>query len=158
MTIEKEQQLDDIVNKAITKAEQITLAPPIFELYAALLSMSLAVLMFLVPELLAGRFIFYDYMTMIFPQVYWAIGFFIGGVVSAVGMLLNRRPCRIIGLIVMAVLYGMLTGIYAIMLPNFGFILMLWITVFTIASIPLTRFTGIWKPKKGEILDDSEGN
>jgi hypothetical protein len=145
----KELQLEQVAERAIQNAEKLNLAPPIFELYAALLSMSLAIIMFLFPELLAGRGGFYGMMTSLLPQGGWAIGFFLGGVLSAVGMLFDKRALRIVSLFIMAILYGTLTAIYGMLLPNFGFILMLWITIFTVASMPLTKYTGIWNKPKG---------
>lgn len=139
----KEMQLEQVAERAIQNAEKLNLAPPIFELYAALLSMSLAIIMFLFPNVLEGAGGFYHAMTGIMPQGGWALSFFTGGVVSGLGMLLNSSNGRILGLTVMAILYGILTVIYGTLLPNFGFILMLWITIFTTASIPLTKYTGI---------------
>lgn len=148
MNINKEAQLEQVAERAIKNAQQLNLAPPIFELYAALLSLSLAIVMFLFPELLAGRGNFYGTMIHIIPQGGWAFAFFTGGIVCSLGMLLNSRPARITGLVILSVLFGVLTAIYATLLPNFGFVLMLWITIFTIASIPLVKYTGIWNKKE----------
>lgn len=142
----KEMRLEQVAERAIQNAEKLNLAPPIFELYAALLSMSLAIMMFLLPNLLKGEGGFYLMMVEIMPQGAWGITFFIAGVISSIGMLLGSKYCRIIGLVVLSILYGTLTYIYGMLLPNFGFLLMLWITIFTFASIPLVKFTGIWKP------------
>lgn len=139
----KERELEEVAERALQKAEKLNLAPPIFELYAALLSMSLAIMMFLFPNVLSGEGGFYLIMVDIMPQGAWGISFFFGGVVSSLGMLFNKSPLRIAGLVAMTLLYGTLTAIYGYLLPNFGFVLMLWITIFTIASIPLTKFTGI---------------
>lgn len=139
----KEMQLERLAEKVVKNAEKLTLAPPIFELYAAMLSMSLAIVMFLLPDIIEGAGGFYGYMTSVMPQGGWAASFFVGGVTSSVGMLTNMRLLRMAGLIMMALLYGALTTIYGALLPNFGFILMMWITIFTVASIPLTKFTGI---------------
>lgn len=141
----KEMRLEQVAERAIQNAEKLNLAPPIFELYAALLSMSLAIMMFLLPNLLKGEGGFYLMMVEIMPQGAWGITFFIAGVISSIGMLLGSKYCRIIGLVVLSILYGTLTYIYGMLLPNFGFLLMLWITIFTFASIPLVKYTGIWK-------------
>lgn len=155
---DKEMQLEQVAERAIKNAEKLNLAPPIFELYAAMLSMSLAMLMFLLPELLEARTTgFYGAMIMIMPQGGWAIAFFTGGVLSSMGMLFNKVWMRILSLVILSMLYGTLTVIYAFLLPNFGFILMLWITIFTIASIPLVKYTGIWNNNtKGEDEYDSK--
>lgn len=147
MDINKESQLEQVAERAIRNAQQLNLAPPIFELYAAMLSLSLAIVMFLMPNLLAGDGGFYRMMVVVLPQGGWALTFFIAGVSSALGMLLNKMWLRVCSLVLTAFLYGGLTLIYGLLLPNFGFILMLWITVFTIASIPLVKYTGIWNKK-----------
>lgn len=140
----KEMQLEQVAERAIKNAQQLNLAPPIFELYAALLAMSLAVIMFLIPGLLEMEGGLYVYLDVIAPQEVWALSFFTAGVTTSLGMLCNKIAIRIIGLSMLTALFGTLTVIYGLLLPNFGFILMLWITIFTIASIPLTRYTGIW--------------
>ncbi|MCA1800061.1 MAG: hypothetical protein LC650_02060 [Actinobacteria bacterium] len=154
----KEEQLEQIAEKVINRAENITLAPPIFELYAALLSMSLAMVMFLFPELLELRTSFYAMMTAIMPQGGWAFGFFIGGVASALGMLFDSTWMRVWALLGMAFMYGTLAMIYGFLLPNFGFVFMIWITAFTVASIPLTKYTGIWNRKKEEYKHDAKND
>lgn len=147
----KEMQLEQVAERALQNAEKLNLAPPIFELYAALLSMSLAIMMFLLPNILEGAGGFYHMMVTVMPQGAWGLSFFFGGVLSSLGMLFGNKSLRILGLSIMSLLYGTLTVIYGMLLPNFGFILMLWITLFTIASIPLVRYTGIWNlNSKGE--------
>lgn len=145
----KEIQLEIVADRAI-KQMQLNLAPPIFELYAALLAMSLAILMFLVPELLEGDTGVYAVMTGIMPQEFWAMMFFVLGVSSAIGMLFNHVITRVIVLSAMSFAYGSVTVIYGMYMPNFGFILMLWLTIFTFASIPLVKYTGIWTTKHGK--------
>lgn len=148
MDVNKEMQLEQVAERAVKNAQQLNLAPPIFELYAALLSLSLAIVMFLFPQLLEGNGGFYEIMVQLMPQALWAIAFFVGGVMCAFGMLFNSRPLRVTGLVVLSVLFGTLTAIYATLLPNFGFVLMLWTTIFTIASVPLVKYTGIWNKKE----------
>lgn len=145
----KELQLEQVAERAIQNAQQLNLAPPIFELYAALLSMSLAMIMFLVPGLLEMEGGLYDYLSRIAPQGGWAFGFFLAGVTSSLGMLFNRIFVRVLGLLMLTLMFGAVTVIYGLLLPNFGFVLMLWITIFTIASMPLTKYTGIWNKPKG---------
>lgn len=143
----KELQLEQVAERAVKNAQQLNLAPPIFELYAALLSLSLAIIMFLMPNILEGQGGFYASMIFIMPQVGWAMTFFMGGILSSVGMLFDNKKARIFALCVLSLLFGILTVLYAILLPNFGFVLMVWITIFTIASIPLVKYTGIWNKK-----------
>lgn len=145
MDMNKELQLEQAAERAVKNAQQLNLAPPIFELYAAMLSMSLAIIMFLIPGLVdGGNSSFYKIMLLIMPQIGWAMCFFAGGIIGALGMLINRSYLRILSLSILSGMFGILTVIYATLMPNFGFILMMWITIFTIASIPLVKYTGIW--------------
>lgn len=159
MDINKELQLEQVASRALRNAAKLNLAPPIFELYASLLAISLAIVMFLVPGLLELDYVIYGVLVSIMPQGGWGIAFFIAGTLSAIGMLINQNWLRILALMGLSALYGFLTTVYGFTLPNFGFILMLWLTVFTVASIPLVKYTGIWNVKsKGEKHNDSKTN
>lgn len=143
----KEMQLEQVAERAIRNAQQLNLAPPIFELFAALLALSFSILMFLFPGILDGNGGFYSLMTTVMGQTKWALSFFVAGITGALGMLVNKIWIRVAGLMLLSLIYGVLTVFYATLLPNFGFVLMLWITIFTVASIPLVKYTGIWNKK-----------
>lgn len=147
--MDKERQLEQAAERVLRHA-QLNLAPPIFELYAALLSMTLAIALFLVPGLLQQNQEIYTYMTALMPQGAWAISFFVSGILSAIGMLFNKTVLRIVALGGEAILFAIVSVIYALLFPNFGTFTMIWLTVFTIASIPLVKYTGIWNNKKGK--------
>lgn len=143
----KEMQLEQVAERAIRNAQQLNLAPPIFELFAALLALSFSILMFLFPDILDGKGGFYSLMTTLMGQTKWALSFFVAGITGSIGMLANKTWIRVAGLMLLSLIFGILTVFYATLLPNFGFLLMLWITIFTVASIPLVKYTGIWNKK-----------
>lgn len=139
----KELQLEQ-VSKAIEN-HKVSKAPPIFELYAALIAMSIATIMFLVPGILSQASEIYGYMKIVAPQGGWAVMFLVSGLVSAIGMLADKGFLRVLGLLFMSIMYSVLTVVYTMVLPNFGVVLMLWLTVFTIVSIPIVKYTGLRK-------------
>lgn len=144
--MDKERQLEQAADRVLRHA-QLNLAPPIFELYASLLAMTLAIALFLIPGLLQQNQEIYSYMTAVMPQGAWAFSFFLAGILNACGMLFSIVPLRIIALSAETLLFGIVTVIYALLFPNFGTFTMLWLTIFTAASIPLVKFTGIWNKK-----------
>lgn len=145
----KEMQLEQVAEKAIQNAKQLKLAPPIFELYASLVALSLAIIMFLVPGLLEMEGSLYIYLSALATQEVWAGAFFTAGMLSALGMLFSRVWVRIVALVMLTLLYGTITVFYGLILPNFGFVVMVWVTVFTAASMPLVKYTGIWNNIQG---------
>lgn len=154
----KEMQLEQVAEKALQNARQLKLAPPIFELYASLVALSLAMIMFLVPGLLEMEGSLYIYLSALATQEVWAGAFFTAGMLSALGMLFSRVWVRIVALVMLTLLYGTITVFYGLILPNFGFIVMVWVTVFTIASMPLVKYTGIWNNIQGGNNNDTEDN
>lgn len=129
--------------KEVTEQQQLTLAPPIFELYVALLSMTLAILMFLFPADVMSNAGLLQEITQLFPQYIWANIFLAAGLIGTAGMLLNKNYLRVVSLIIVAGCYGTLTYMSFDGSPSFGAVLVSWITVFTLISIPLVKFTGI---------------
>lgn len=139
---QNEQVLDNLV-KEVTEKHEFSLSPPVFELYSALLAMTLAILMFLFPAsemsnagLLLG-------VTAFLPQHVWAIFFCIAGITSTIGMLFNKSSLRITALVILTLCYGSLTYVSIESAPSFGAAIVSWLTVFSVASIALVRFTGI---------------
>lgn len=140
--MDKERQLEQAVDKVL-EHQKLNIAPPIFELYAAMVAISVSCMFFLLPAVLNDKNDFDATVLSVLPQVGWALTFFIGGVASAVGILINSDALRIISLVFLALLYSTFTFFYALAFPNFGLILIGWLTIFTIASVPLVRFTGL---------------
>lgn len=137
-----EKVLDNLVKDVVEKHE-FSLSPPVFELYAALLAMTLAILMFLFPADVMSNAGLLEGITKIFPQYVWAQIFFAAGLMSTFGILFNKNLLRILALIVLAGCFGTLTYVSIANLPSFGAVLVSWLTIFTVASIPLVKFTGV---------------
>lgn len=155
--MDKEKQLEQVANRAL-RVQQMKIAPPIFELYAALVAISVACMFFLLPTVLSGKNGFDAMVLAILPQWGWAIVFFVGGVTSATGILINSDAIRIIALILLSMIYGTFTVLYGFAFPNFGIILIGWLTIFTIASIPIVRFTGLRTKKEKGNENDAEND
>lgn len=138
----KEQQLEQVVNSI--KEFKVPKSPPVFEMFAALVAISIAVLLLLLPGVFEqNQTLFYRLMRAVLPQTGWAIAFFAGGVGSAVGMLLDRAALRIAALLVMTVLFGVVAAFYIATFPNLAGILMFWTTIFSGASVPLVKYSSI---------------
>ena len=139
----KEMQLERVA-KAIQDFH-ITKSPPIFELYSALVAMSISILLMLLPGVFLQDSTFYVLMRSVLPQTGWAILYMFAGVLSALGMLLDRNGVRIFSLILLVGAYGVTASFYIVTFPNLGGILMFWITIFTAASVPMVKYTGLRK-------------
>lgn len=137
----REKQLEQVVNSL--KEFEPPKAPPVFELFAALLAISLGIMLLLIPDALNQASSFWVLMSKTMPYGGWVCVLFLGGVMSALGMLLDNNLLRIVGLVILAMVYGLLAAFYIVNFPNFGGVLMFWIAVFTVSSIPLIKYTGI---------------
>lgn len=139
----KEAQLEQVA-KAIQDF-RVTKSPPIFELYSAVVAMSISVLLLILPGVFLQESYFYILMRSIMPQEWWAGVYMAGGVISALGMLLDKMVIRIISLLVLVGAYGLTAAFYIVTFPNLAGVLMFWITIFTAASIPMVKYTGLRK-------------
>lgn len=140
----KEQQLEAAVDSI--KNYEVAKAPPVFELFAALVAISISILLMLLPGVFTQNdTLFYQLMRSVFPQIIWAFVFCGGGVMGALGMLLDSLVIRIVALLLLGTTYGVVAAFYIITFPNLAGILMFWIAIFTIASVPMVKYTGIRK-------------
>lgn len=139
----REIQLEQVADKI--KEFEVSKAPPVFELYAALVAISLSAMLFLLEGALSGNHLFHALMNALMPQYGWAFFLLMGGIISAVGMLLDSQIIRVIGLLVLLAAYGTVAAFYIVSFPNLGGVLMFWLATFTAASIPMVKYTGIRK-------------
>lgn len=154
--MEKERQLEEQLEAIARKTEEFEIpqSPPLFELYTVLVSLSFAVLMFLAPDLLIGQSSMTDEMMKIMPVHGWGIALMLAGIVGAVGILTNSRPFRYLGLSLKTVIFGTVTVLYYQTLPNFGFVILTWFTLFCVIAIPFVKYSGLsYKKRKKD-----EGN
>lgn len=138
-----EQQLEHMVN--VIKSYKVSKAPPIFELFAALVAMSISILLFVLAGTFHQESTFYILMRAVMPQTGWATIFLVGGLTSAWGMLFDSAFARVAALVILLVTFGTVAIFYLLVFPNLAGVLMFWIAVFTGVSIPMVKYTGLRK-------------
>lgn len=138
-----DQQLEQLSNAI--QNYKVSKAPPIFELFASLVAMSISILLFSLAGVFKQEATFYILMRTVMPQIGWATVFLIAGFSSGLGMILDKKTIRIVSLAVLLILFGIVAVFYLITFPNLAGILMFWISVFTGLSIPMVRYTGLRK-------------
>jgi len=139
----QEQQLEQL--SAAVENYKTSKAPPIFELFAAMVSMSISILLFVLVGVFQQENTFYELMLLILPQTGWAIVYFAAGMLATIGLLIDSSIVRIIALVVLVAIYGTTAAFYIATFPNLAGVLMFWITVFSAVSIPMVKHTGIRK-------------
>lgn len=156
MERDKQQQLEEQLELIAKKTEsyEIPQAPPLFELYTALVALTLAVLMFLVPEVLVGETSLTTRMEALMPIHGWGIGFMLAGIVGAVGILTNSKSLRYLGLALKTILFGAITVFYYQTIPNFGFVIMSWFTIFCLVAMPFIKYSGLSYKRKRHQEDE----
>lgn len=142
---QKEQQLEEISEKVNNYAPMRH--SPIFELYVTMISIAMAIMLFLFPDMLSqgaeGVVSLYGLLLTIMPQWAWAFTFFGAAMIKAVGLLIDSRIMRIIGLIMSALIYTVFAIAYAVGFPSIGSVIFIATAVFTLISIPEVKRTGI---------------
>lgn len=139
----EEQKLDDIAQRI--ENENLAVFPPVFEMYATLFSILVAVIMFIFPSMLHSEDDLYKWMLAIMPQYMWAFSFFIVGILKAVGLMIDNNHMRVIGLVGSSFLYAMMTVCYAIDFPSVGTVMFACMTVFAVFSISIVKHTSLDK-------------
>lgn len=137
----KEQQLEQVAS-AITEYQE-SKAPPIFELFAAIVAMSISTLLFVLVGVFEQDATFYKLMRTVLPQTGWAVTYFVAGMMSTVALLIDSVVLRVVALTLMVAAFGITAAFYIVTFPNLSGILMFWITVFTAVSIPMVKYTGL---------------
>ena len=138
-----DQQLEHLSNAI--QNYKVSKAPPIFELFASLVAMSISILLFTLAGVFQQEATFYILMRTMMPQIGWATVFLVAGFSSGLGMILDKKIIRIVSLVALLILFGILAVFYLITFPNLAGILMFWISIFTGLSIPMVRYTGLRK-------------
>lgn len=139
--MDKEQELDELVEKV--RSETDISFPPIFEMYVTLFSMASSVLLFIFPSMLQTEANIYNLMLIIMPQFAWGMFFFIAGIIKSIGLWLDIKSLRIVGLIMSTFLYATLSVCFYFNFPSFGAISFTMMTVFTLISISMVKRTKI---------------
>lgn len=136
----KERELEEIVNEVEQRPISI---PPLFEIYVTIFSIAISIMLFAYPSMIDVSTKLYQYMVTIMPQGAWGLSFFAAGVLKGIGLLINVNWLRIVGLLISAVLYVMLTFCYAISWPSIGTAIFSLMAVFSVISIPFVKNTSI---------------
>ncbi|PAV30152.1 hypothetical protein CIL05_06710 [Virgibacillus profundi] len=142
---QKERQLEEISEKV--NNYKPTKNPPIFEVFITLISLVLAIMLFLFPEMLSdgvhGMSSLYGLLLLIMPQPCWAFTFFGAGILKGIGMLIDNKYLRISGLIVSVLAYTVFAITYSITFPTIGSVIFTGMAVFSLISIAEVKRTGI---------------
>jgi len=133
----------------------ITTPPPAFEIFTTCVSISVAVMLSLYPDMFyvldSSPANLYRNMAGLMPQTLWALIFFVACMLKAMGLLFNLKRMRIIGLIASTCLYALMAYCYALDFPSIGFIVFTYMTLFALMSIPIVKHSSIRKRKKGKL-------
>lgn len=138
---EKEKALEEISDK-VGRYKPVKHIP-IFENYITFLSITLAIMLFLFPNMLVDGTETYQWLLVILPQYLWALLFFITGMMKAIGLLIDNDILRTMGLILSVIIYATFSIAYSVSFPSISFVMFVLITVFAIISIPNVKYTGI---------------
>lgn len=142
---QKEQQLEEISEK-VNNYEPMRHLPH-FELFVTLISIAMAIMLFLFPNMLAdgaeGVTSLYGLLLSIMPQWLWAFVFFGSGVLKAIGLLVDSKILRISGLIVSAFIYAVFAISYSVSFPAIGSVVFTAITVFSLISVSEVKRSGL---------------
>lgn len=136
-----EQQLEQVTDAIRTYS--LKKAPPIFEIFSAIVAMSMSVLLFSLPGVMEQDMTFYRLMLAVLPQYGWAIAYFSGGIVATIGLLFDSVSIRITALCFLVVAFGITAAFYIVTFPNLAGVLMFWITIFSAVSVPMVKYTGL---------------
>lgn len=142
----KERELEELVNQV--EADNVFSMPPLFELYATLFSILIAIIFFIYPTMLVESEGAYSIMLAIMPQTGWALSFFTACMLKAIGLIIDNNAMRIIGLLVSSVLYVALSVCYGFFFPSIGGTAFACMAIFTILSIPIVKYTTIRHKKE----------
>lgn len=145
-----EKKLEQI-NRAVNNAQgyKVKKSVPVFEMFVTLFSISVSILLFLFPNMFIidadkPRHLYW-LLLQIMPQYMWAFAFFIAGVSKAIGLLLDSNITRIAGLAMSMMIYISFSAAYVVGFPSIGFVTFICMTIFTIVSIPIVKYTNLKK-------------
>ena len=120
---------------------------PVFEIFSSITAIALAILLFLVPGFLAHDPSLFHLMESVMGQPGWAVALMVGGVIGAVGNLVNSISMRITSLFILAAVYGSISACYIVEYPNLGSVVMPGMAVFCMITVPIVKFTALGKKK-----------
>lgn len=138
----EEQELKELVNDI--KSEEVIKSLPYYETFVTLISLSIAVLLFLSPNLMINsNGHMYDWLLKLMPQYMWAFSFFGAGILKSIGLVLDNRLLRYIGLIMSTLIYLAFTVCFSINFPSISAIVYAWIAVYSAVSLDSVKHTAL---------------
>lgn len=136
----EEKELDELVNNI--KSEKKIQHLPYFETFVTLLSLSIAFMLFLAPELMdTDRGRVYGWLLKIMPQFMWAFSFFGAGLFLSVGLSLDNKTLRTLGLVMTSLLFLAFTVCFSTSFPSVSALVYAWITIYTVVSLAEVKHT-----------------
>lgn len=142
----KERELEELVNQVET--ENVFSLPPLYELYATLFSILIAIIFFIYPTMLVESEGAYSIMLVVMPQTGWALSFFTACMLKAIGLIIDNNIMRVAGLVVSSALYITLSICYGFYFPSIGGTAFACMAIFTLFSIPIVKYTTIRHKKE----------
>ena len=116
---------------------------PVFEIFVAMVALGISMILFMFTDFMETDYALYHLMNTVLPQYGWGISFAVGGIVSGMGLLLHTNWLRIFGLVMLAGVYGVMAVCYIMEFPTIGAVVMTGMTLFSLLSIPIVKFTGL---------------
>lgn len=113
---------------------------PLFELLISLFSLYMAALLFWFPDLLANGGPAYDKVENMAGAQKWAFIFFAAGIIKVIGIMMNKKWVRIVGLLMSVVIYSILTIAFSFSFPNFTVGIFGLLTFFSLVQIFYTDY------------------
>lgn len=121
---------------------------PVFEIFVALVALGISMILFMFPEFMESDYALYHLMNTVLPQYGWGIAFTVSGIVGGLGLLLHSNWMRIFGLLASSVVYGGMAVCYLMEFPSIGAVVMTGMTLFSLLSVPIVKYTGLGSVKK----------
>lgn len=139
---EDEKELNTMVNEA-KEDIRFTGSPPTYELTVTTISLLLTITLFIYPETLLKGYASYDIMLEVMPSYMWAIAFFIASMLKGVGLLIDIKILRIVGLVASSILYFIMCLSFASDFPTLSSITYGVLSAYAIVAIQQVKFTSI---------------
>lgn len=138
---QEERELDQLVKDL--EEETFRGVPPVFELAITTFSLALTITLFIYPDMLEKDYKGYSVMLVIMPYYLWGIFFFIASLLKGVGLLVDFKLARIMGLVLSSVLYITMGLSFASDFPSISSIQFTVIAIFSIVSLTQVKHTSI---------------
>ena len=124
--------------------------PPTHELAVTVISLLMTITLFIYPNMLLKGYDAYDIMLQVMPNYLWGIAFFTAASFKGVGLLLDVKTMRIIGLVMSAVIYFVVSLSFSVDFPAMSAITYGVLSAFSVVSISQVKSTSIINRRGGK--------